>query len=160
MRKFIYFVVVIFFIGCAKLNPDTDFLKNEILAYTQKFEYIKDSNRYLAVGTYLNPIDGDLSNREEIEYFILSTYPREINPKNIKINNQVAEFKQISDDDKLLRYTDFSMPWGNYYLVTTKAIKANDLTMTYNTTNDLNVTLKFRKISKSMYWNPKIKLHD
>lgn len=163
MRKTAFFLLALsFFTSCSKVDSLTNPFKNEVLAYTQKFEYINAKTRYLSVGVYLNPIDPNLKDREKIEYFILSTYPKDIQikPNSIKVNNKIANIKDISKSDKFIKYNDFDIPYSNSYLITLPSIKADELSLSYQTQNDINVTLKFRKISRSMYWMPGLKLKD
>lgn len=157
------FLACLYFSGCSDKNVPHDPLKNEILAYTQKFESVKQGDRYLAIGTYLNPVDVNRSENDLREHFVLLTYPKEVEiiKNSLKVNgDNNVELRKLKDDDEILKLTNFNMPWGNYYEIHSPEKKSDFLTITYNTTNDLNVTLNFRKISKSMYWNPTLKLKD
>ncbi|NLY04062.1 MAG: hypothetical protein GXZ15_04400 [Campylobacter sp.] len=64
MVKFINLALLtLLIIGCTSKTYVHEPLKNELLAYTQKFEHIRDnSDRYLAVATYLNPALNDTQN--------------------------------------------------------------------------------------------------
>ena len=159
MKKLNLFILVLIFLtGCAEKKSDLDPVKNELLAYTQKFESINEEKRYLAVSTYLNPV---LKNSDK-EIFILSSYPKEetILLDSVNVNNDFdLNITKIDLEDELLKMVNINIPWSNHYKITSH-IKDNDyLTLSYKTQSGINANLKFLKVSKSMYWNPQIKFN-
>lgn len=159
MKKLNLFILVLIFLtGCAEKKSDLDPVKNELLAYTQKFESINEEKCYLAVSTYLNPV---LKNSDK-EIFILSSYPKEesILLDSVNINNDFdLNITKLDFEDELLKMVNINIPWSNHYKITSH-IKDNDyLTLSYKTQSGINVNLKFLKVSKSMYWNPQIKFN-
>ncbi|MCZ6156717.1 hypothetical protein CYJ41_06115 [Campylobacter ureolyticus] len=159
MKKLNLFILVLIFLtGCAEKKSDLDPVKNELLAYTQKFESINEEKRYLAVSTYLNPV---LKNSDK-EIFILSSYPKEesILLDSVNINNDFdLNITKLDFEDELLKMVNINIPWSNHYKITSH-IKDNDyLTLSYKTQSGINANLKFLKVSKSMYWNPQIKFN-
>lgn len=159
MKKLNLFILVLIFLtGCAEKKSDLDPVKNELLAYTQKFESINEEKRYLAVSTYLNPV---LKNSDK-EIFILSSYPKEetILLDSINVNNDFdLNITKLDLEDELLKMVNINIPWSNHYKITSH-IKDNDyLTLSYKTQSGINANLKFLKVSKSMYWNPQIKFN-
>ena len=159
MKKLNLFILVLIFLtGCAEKKSDLDPVKNELLAYTQKFESINGKKRYLAVSTYLNPV---LKNSDK-EIFILSSYPKEesILLDSVNINNDFdLNITKLDFEDELLKMVNINIPWSNHYKITSH-IKDNDyLTLSYKTQSGINANLKFLKVSKSMYWNPQIKFN-
>lgn len=164
MKNFTFLLMIsLLFFGCTNKDIPHDPLKNELLAYTQKFESVKQDDRYLVVGTYLNPIHANIRNKANEEHFILSVYPQDVGivSKTLKVNNDTnVSIKKLDENDPLLKLTTFEMPWGAHYEVIAPEKNSNYLTLTYQTDNSLNVSLKFMKISKSLYWNPKIELKD
>lgn len=159
MKKLNLFILVLIFLtGCAEKKSDLDPVKNELLAYTQKFESINEEKRYLAVSTYLNPV---LKNSDK-EIFILSSYPKEesILLDSVNINNDFdLNITKLDLEDELLKMVNINIPWSNHYKITSH-IKDNDyLTLSYKTQSGINANLKFLKVSKSMYWNPQIKFN-
>ncbi|NLY04404.1 MAG: hypothetical protein GXZ15_06190, partial [Campylobacter sp.] len=135
-------------------------LKNELLAYTQKFEHIRDnSDRYLAVATYLNPVLKDTQN----EIFLLSSYPKDepILLETLKLNNDAnLSITELEEDDKILELSNINIPWSKHYKIVANFKEADYLTISYSTKKETNVKLKFLKVSKSMYWQPEIKLDN
>ena len=159
MKKLNLFILVLIFLtGCAEKKSDLDPVKNELLAYTQKFESINEEKRYLAVSTYLNPV---LKNSDK-EIFILSSYPKEesILLDSVNINNDFdLNITKLDFEDELLKMVNINIHWSNHYKITSH-IKDNDyLTLSYKTQSGINANLKFLKVSKSMYWNPQIKFN-
>ncbi|MCZ6169310.1 hypothetical protein [Campylobacter ureolyticus] len=159
MKKLNLFILVLIFLtGCAEKKSDLDPVKNELLAYTQKFESINEEKRYLAVSTYLNPV---LKNSDK-EIFILSSYPKEesILLDSVNVNNDFdLNITKLDLEDELLKMVNINIPWSNHYKITSH-IKDNDyLTLSYKTQSGINANLKFLKVSKSMYWNPQIKFN-
>lgn len=160
MKKLNLFILVLIFLtGCAEKKSDLDPVKNELLAYTQKFESINEEKRYLAVSTYLNPV---LKNSDK-EIFILSSYPKEetILLDSVNVNNDFdLNITKLDLEDELFKMVNINVPWSNHYKITSH-IKDNDyLTLSYKTQSGINANLKFLKVSKSMYWNPQIKLNN
>ncbi|PPB69031.1 hypothetical protein CDQ77_06510 [Campylobacter hyointestinalis subsp. hyointestinalis] len=166
MKKIIIFAILpLFIIGCTPKKVYVhDPLKNELLAYTQKFEDVND--KFLVIATYLNPIHQDILEDKQNEYFILSIYPKEsvIDYRSFKVNNDsnATKIKVLANDDPLLKLTTFKMPWGKYLKVSAPQIDSDTLNLTFDMIIDLNgtsrslqVSLNFRKIAKSLYWNSK-----
>ena len=60
----------LFFLSCSQKEQIHDPLKNEFMAYTQKFESVKENDRYLGIATYLNPVMPEIRNENEDEFFI------------------------------------------------------------------------------------------
>lgn len=154
--------LTIFLVSCAdKKQYVHEPIKNELLAYTEKFEKIRQgSDRYLAVATYLNPI---LKNSNNEEIFILSSYPKEegINLKTLKVNNDNnIIITPLKSDDELLKLTNINLPWSHHYKITAPEKNSDSLKITYDTNRSLKVQLKFQKVSKSMYWSPEIELES
>ena len=148
------------FVGCSNKEYVHDPLKNELLAYTQKFEAIRgNADRYLAVASYLNPVLADASG----ETFLLSSYPQDENIKfnTLKVNGDSnLSVREVKEGDKILEITNINLPWSNHYELISPVKEADYLTITYETEKNTQVSLKFLKISKSMYWNPELKLKD
>lgn len=153
-----------FMVGCSDKNAVHEPIKNEFMAYTQKFESVKENDRYLVVGTYLNPVYPDIRNEKEDEIFILSVYPKEnmFDEKTLKINGSSSGVKVelLSENDPLMRLRVFNLPWSNHYKITSANKNSRYLEISYKSANNLDVNLKFQKLSKSLYWAPKIKLKD
>lgn len=150
--------------SCSKKEQIHEPLKNEFMAYTQKFESVKENDRYLAIATYLNPVMPEIRNENEDEFFLLSAYPKEIefDKSSLKINgsNKNVVITELDKDDPLLEKVVFNIPWSRIYKITAPKSGADYLSISYRTDNDLDAKFTFRKISKSMYWNPKLKLND
>lgn len=148
------------FVGCSNKEYVHDPLKNELLAYTQKFEAIRgNTDRYLAVASYLNPVLADASG----ETFLLSSYPQDEDIKfnTLKVNGDSnLSVKKVKEGDKILEITNINLPWSNHYELISPVKEADYLTITYETEKNTKVSLKFLKVSKSMYWKPEIKLKD
>lgn len=146
--------MILFFIsGCSDKKYIHEPLKNELLAYTSKAEIIKENDRILILGVYLNPITSEYDK----ERFVLAIYPKdsELKTNSFALNGSKSQIlvKSIEYNDELLNKVSFKMPWGAYYEVVSPAISSDTLTLTFEI-RDLNaVALKFQKVSKSMYWN-------
>lgn len=161
MKKLINLAILaIVFAGCSSKVYIHDPLKNELLAYTQKFEAIRgNSDRYLAIASYLNPVLADASG----ETFLLSSYPQTESIKfdTLKVNGDSnLSIKEVKIGDKILTLTNINLPWSKHFKIVSPTKEADYLTITYKTEKNTDVTLKFLKVSKSMYWNPEIKLKD
>ncbi|PSM51813.1 hypothetical protein [Campylobacter blaseri] len=154
-------IIALFVISCADKNAVHEPVKNELLAYTQKFEIVRTGNdRYLAIGTYLNPV---LKKNTNEEIFILSSYPKEepINLKTIRVNGDSnLSIKKLDYNDELLKLVNINLPWSYHYKIIAPVKNSNYLTIAYDTNRSLRAVLKFQKVSKSMYWNPEIKLDN
>ncbi|CZE49289.1 hypothetical protein [Campylobacter geochelonis] len=150
------------FISCSDKKPFHEPFKNELLAYTQKFEIIKKDEKYLAVATYLNPVLKLEQGAKE--RFILSSYPKniDINLKSLKVNgsDENLTINKLQKDDELLKLTNINLPWSNHYEIIAPEKQSDYLTITYETNHLEKVSLRFLKVSKSMYWTPRIKLED
>lgn len=165
MKKIILVCFGAFFLfSCSKKEQIHEPLKNEFMAYTQKFESVKENDRYLAIATYLNPVMPEIRNENEDEFFLLSAYPKEIefDKSSLKINgsSENVVITELGDDDPLMQKVAFNIPWSRTYKITAPKSGADYLSISYRTTNGLEAKFSFRKVSKSMYWNPKIKLDD
>lgn len=152
--------LALFLNSCSANDPRHDPLKNEFLAYTQKFESVRAGDRYLSVATYLNPVAPELRNAAEDEVFLLTSYPKEIQIHAVQINGANANVTPLSDGDPLLQKELFKIAWASRYKITAPKSDKDELVLSYRTSNDLGVTMKFRKVSKSMYWHPQIDLKD
>ena len=163
-KTILIFFCVFFMFSCSKNEQIHEPLKNEFMAYTQKFESVKEDDRYLGIATYLNPVMPEIRNENEDEFFLLSAYPREIefDKSSLKINGSSENIviTELSKDDPLLEKVVFNIPWSRTYKITAPKSGADYLSISYRTDNDLDAKFTFRKISKSMYWNPKLKLND
>lgn len=163
MKNLIFCVIsACIFTACSTEKVVHEPLKNEFMAYTQKFESTKAGNRYLAIASYLNPVFNEVRNEKEDEILLLSVYPKDvlIIPGSVKLNGNEADIEILDENSALLEKTAFKLPYSANYKITASCENKDDLVLTYKTSNDLNANFKFRKISKSLYWNPKLKLDD
>ena len=152
--------LALFLSSCSANDPRHDPLKNEFLAYTQKFESARAGDRYLAVATYLNPVAPELRNAAEDEVFLLTSYPKEVQIRSVQINGADANVVPLHDGDPLLQKELFKIAWASRYKITAPKSDKDELVLSYRTSNGLGATMKFRKISKSLYWQPQIDLKD
>lgn len=146
--------------SCSANDPRHDPLKNEFLAYTQKFESVRGGDRYLGVATYLNPVAPELRNAAEDEVFLLTSYPKEVQIGAVQINGANANVVPLHDGDPLLQKELFKIAWASRYKITAPKSDKDELVLSYRTSNGLDATMKFRKVSKSLYWQPQIDLKD
>ena len=158
MRKFIsFFVFILMIFGCAGEKVIVhEPLKNELLAYTSKSEIIDGTDRTLIVATYLNPIyNSDLDAGKE--HFLVAINPKEHASElnNIKVNNDsnATNARLLDENDEMLKFAGFSMPWSVYYEVTAPSKQSDDLTLSFEIYQSKPVLLNFRKVAKSLYWN-------
>ena len=158
MSKFIsFFVFILMIFGCAGEKVIVhEPLKNELLAYTSKSEIIDGTDRTLIVATYLNPIyNSDLDASKE--HFLVAINPKEhaSELKNIKVNNDsnATNARLLDENDKMLKFVGFSMPWALYYEVTAPSKQSDDLALSFEIYQSKPVLLNFRKVAKSLYWN-------
>ena len=152
--------LALFLNSCSANDPRHDPLKNEFLAYTQKFESVRAGDRYLGVATYLNPVAPELRNAAEDEVFLLTSYPKEIQTFPGHSHGANANVVPLHDGDPLLQKELFKIAWSSHYKITAPKSDKDELVLSYRTSNDLGATMKFRKISKSLYWQPQIDLKD
>ena len=152
--------LALFLNSCSANDPRHDPLKNEFLAYTQKFESVRAGDRYLGVATYLNPVAPELRNAAEDEVFLLTSYPKEVQILAVQINGVNANVTSLHDGDPLLQKELFKIAWSSRYKITAPKSDKDELVLSYRTSNGLDATMKFRKISKSLYWQPQIDLKD
>ncbi|ALF47274.1 hypothetical protein [Campylobacter concisus] len=158
MSKFIsFFVFILMIFGCAGEKVIVhEPLKNELLAYTSKSEIIDGTDRTLIVATYLNPIyNSDLDASKE--HFLVAINPKEHASElnNIKVNNDsnATNARLLDENDKMLKFVGFSMPWALYYEVTAPSKQSDDLALSFEIYQSRPVLLNFRKVAKSLYWN-------
>ena len=158
MSKFIsFFVFILMIFGCAGEKVIVhEPLKNELLAYTSKSEIIDGTDRTLVVATYLNPIyNSDLDASKE--HFLVAINPKEHASElnNIKVNNDsnATNARLLDENDEMLKFAGFSMPWALYYEVTAPSKQSDDLTLSFEIYQSKPVLLNFRKVAKSLYWN-------
>ena len=158
MSKFIsFFVFILMIFGCAGEKVIVhEPLKNELLAYTSKSEIIDGTDRTLIVATYLNPIyNSDLDASKE--HFLVAINPKEHASElnNIKVNNDsnATNARLLDENDEMLKFAGFSMPWSVYYEVTAPSKQSDDLTLSFEIYQSRPVLLNFRKVAKSLYWN-------
>ena len=158
MSKFIsFFVFILMIFGCAGEKVIVhEPLKNELLAYTSKSEIIDGTDRTLIVATYLNPIyNSDLDASKE--HFLVAINPKEhaSGLNNIKVNNDsnATNARLLDENDEMLKFAGFSMPWSVYYEVTAPSKQSDDLTLSFEIYQSRPVLLNFRKVAKSLYWN-------
>lgn len=152
--------LALFLNSCFANDPRHDPLKNEFLAYTQKFESVRAGDRYLSVATYLNPVAPELRNAAEDEVFLLTSYPKEVQIGAVQLNGVNANVTPLHDGDPLLQKELFKIAWASRYKITAPKSDKDELVLSYRTSNGLGATMKFRKISKSLYWQPQIDLKD
>ncbi len=156
--------------GCAhKSFTSGEALKNEMLAYTQKFEDTKQ--RVLVLSTYLNPAGSAVLEDRENENFLIAIYPQKLilDEKSFKIftaDNSVAtvnEFKKLANDDPLIKSLAVDTPWADYYYLKMPKVDASEFKLSFTmatelkgeTAHQLQAHLKFVKTPKSLYWNLK-----
>ena len=158
MSKFIsFFVFILMIFGCAGEKVIVhEPLKNELLAYTSKSEIIDSTDRTLILATYLNPIyNSDLDASKE--HFLVAINPKEHASElnNIKVNNDsnATNARLLDENDKMLKFAGFSMPWAVYYEVTAPSKQSDDLALSFEIYQSKPVLLNFRKVAKSLYWN-------
>lgn len=152
--------LALFLNSCSTNDPRHDPLKNEFLAYTQKFESVRAGDRYLGVATYLNPVAPELRNAAGDEVFLLTSYPKEVQIRAVQINGANANVVPLHDGDPLLQKELFKIAWSSRYKITAPKSDKDELVLSYRTSNDLDATMKFRKVSKSLYWQPQIDLKN
>ncbi len=152
--------LALFLNSCSTNDPRHDPLKNEFLAYTQKFESVRAGDRYLGVATYLNPVAPELRNAAGDEVFLLTSYPKEVQIRAVQINGVNANVVPLHDEDPLLQKELFKIAWASRYKITAPKSDKDELVLSYRTSNGLGATMKFRKVSKSLYWQPQIDLKD
>ncbi len=161
LLKGLLIAALAFFLNsCSANDPRHDPLKNEFLAYTQKFESVRAGDRYLAVATYLNPVAPELRNAAGDEVFLLASYPKEVQIGAVQINGVNANVVPLHDGDPLLQKELFKIAWSSRYKITAPKSDKDELVLSYRTSNGLGATMKFRKVSKSLYWHPQIDLKD
>ncbi|MBE2984716.1 hypothetical protein CCAL9344_02985 [Campylobacter sp. RM9344] len=160
MKKTIIFLcLALFFIGCYdKKIVVHEPLKNELLAYTSKAEIIDEQNHILIIATYLNPIYQSKISINNEEKFLVAVSPKEnaINLTSIKVNNDANTIvaRELEPSDELLELTGFNMPWAGYYEISSPTKDSDNLKLTFEIYPSNQVELDFRKVSKSLYWNP------
>jgi len=158
MSKFLsFFVFILMIFGCAGEKVIVhEPLKNELLAYTSKSEIIDGADRTLIIATYLNPIYNSNLDQSK-EHFLVAINPKEHASElnNIKVNNDsnATNARLLDENDKMLKFAGFSMPWALYYEVTAPSKQSNDLTLSFEIHQSKPVLLNFRKVAKSLYWN-------
>ena len=158
MSKFIsFFVFILMIFGCAGEKVIVhEPLKNELLAYTSKSEIIDGADRTLIIATYLNPIYNSNLDQNK-EHFLVAINPKEHASElnNIKVNNDsnATNARLLDENDKMLKFAGFSMPWALYYEVTAPSKQSDDLTLSFEIYQSKPVLLNFRKVAKSLYWN-------
>ncbi|WP_103582517.1 hypothetical protein [Campylobacter concisus] len=158
MSKFLsFFVFILMIFGCAGEKVIVhEPLKNELLAYTSKSEIIDGADRTLIIATYLNPIYNSNLDQSK-EHFLVAINPKEHANElnNIKVNNDsnATNARLLDENDKMLKFTGFSMPWALYYEVTAPSKQSDDLTLSFEIYQSKPVLLNFRKVAKSLYWN-------
>ena len=158
MSKFLsFFVFILMIFGCAGEKVIVhEPLKNELLAYTSKSEIIDGADRTLIIATYLNPIYNSNLDQSK-EHFLVAINPKEHASElnNIKVNNDsnATNARLLDENDKMLKFAGFSMPWALYYEVTAPSKQNNDLTLSFEIYQSRPVLLNFRKVAKSLYWN-------
>lgn len=160
MKNFIFFTLFcIVFAGCSDKKFAHEPLKNEFMAYTQKFESVKENDRYLAIASYLNPVFSEFQTENKEEFFLLNIYPKDetILPNSLKINGVFAKVEILDDNDPLIKKVAFNLPYSSVFKISVAKQNADNLVLSYETSNNLKPKFTFRKISKSLYWNPRLK---
>ena len=92
--------------------------------------------------------------------FLLASYPKEVQIGGVQINGVNANVTPLHDGDPLLQKELFKIAWASRYKITAPKSDKDELVLSYRTSNGLGTTMKFRKISKSLYWQPQIDLKD
>ena len=74
---------------------------------------------------------------------------------NIKVNgdSNATSARLLDENDEMLKFAGFSMPWAVYYEVTTPSKQSDDLALSFEIYQSKPVLLIFRKVAKSLYWN-------
>lgn len=158
MSKFLsFFVFILMIFGCAGEKVIVhEPLKNELLAYTSKSEIIDGADRTLIIATYLNPIYNSNLDQSK-EHFLVAINPKEHASElnNIKVNNDsnATNARLLDENNEMLKFAGFSMPWALYYEVTAPSKQSDDLTLSFEIYQSKPVLLNFRKVAKSLYWN-------
>lgn len=158
MSKFLsFFVFILMIFGCAGEKVIVhEPLKNELLAYTSKSEIIDGADRTLIIATYLNPIYNSNLDQSK-EHFLVAINPKEHASElnNIKVNNDsnATNTRLLDENDEMLKFAGFSMPWALYYEVTAPSKQSDDLALSFEIYQSKPVLLNFRKVAKSLYWN-------
>ncbi|OUT14516.1 hypothetical protein B9N64_03540 [Campylobacter concisus] len=158
MSKFLsFFVFILMIFGCAGEKVIVhEPLKNELLAYTSKSEIIDGADRTLIIATYLNPIYNSNLDQSK-EHFLVAINPKEHANElnNIKVNNDsnATNARLLDENDEMLKFAGFSMPWSVYYEVTAPSKQSDDLALSFEIYQSRPVLLNFRKVAKSLYWN-------
>ncbi len=128
MRKVLVFVVFVFFVGCVDKHRVGYFGENKIqqqgLKYTKKQEVFLDDKRYLAVLTYLNPIQ-EKYNSSQKETFLLNMLKTPYEIKILEKNSNIQRLDYKASESKL---SPTYSRWSNYYLIT-KPAKSEDEAM-------------------------------
>ena len=158
MSKFIsFFVFILMIFGCTGEKVIVhEPLKNELLAYTSKSEIIDGTDRTLIVATYLNPIYNSNLDASK-EHFLVAINPKEHASElnNIKVNNDsnATNARLLDENEEMLKFAGFSMPWSVYYEVTAPSKQSDNLVLSFEIYQSKPVLLNFRKVAKSLYWN-------
>ena len=164
MKKILLLIICLFFVSCSTKNNTQEALKNEFLAYTTKFEFIENDQRYLAILSYLNPVFAEFRNKNEDETLVLISYPKEIelDAQTFSINSQNSDIfvQKLDENDPFLDKLTFKVPWANYYKITSSKVVDDLIALAYKTPSGFEVKFTIRKNPKSLYWNPKLKLDD
>lgn len=161
MKNVLLILLSIMIYGCSsKRDTFHNLEKNELLGFTQKFEFIENNeNRFVIIGTYVNPILFKNEFSATSENFLLILYPESLSfdENSVAVNgdNKDIKIEQIYEGDELLEKLAISVPWGNYFLITSPAQKnSKTVTLSFLTTSGQSVKLSFAKVSASMYWSP------
>lgn len=158
MKKIFFASFLAFLLlACSATKDMSETQKKELLAYTQKFE---DEN-FLIVATYLNPIYPQ--NDDETDDFILSVYPpnSEIFTQTLKVNDNDENISAfiLNDDEPILNKLAFRTHWAKHYKISSQSSPERSLKLEFQAKDENSrlhqVSLKFQKISKSLYWNPR-----
>ena len=151
MKKLILPALLVIFGGCVDKNFAHDPQKNEILAYTKKFEFIKPDRRYVALASYINPVL-ILDENDTHEYILLSYFPDDAPRENsVKINGVSAKFEPLNDGSKMLKFSDFSMKWGAHAQIVAPQILADTLNLSYQTNSGIKVNFASNLIVVSFF---------
>ena len=153
----IFFVMIFAFLGCSDKVVVHEPLKNELLAYTSKFEIVEKDDRFLALGTYLNPIHSEIVSKDKEEKFIIAIYPKEslvdLSSFSVENSKEGVRTRVLKEGDPFLNLVTFRIPWGRYIEVVSPEKSSDVLKVEFEIYPSKKALLEFRKVSKSMYWN-------
>lgn len=150
-------ITIMFILSACSPKNVQDPLKNELLAYTKKTQIINEKERILVVGSYLNPIYSEF-NDDFKEHIILAVYPKstKINLSSFRLNGEKVALRALKNSDELIKKVAFFVPLAQYFEISALQKETLMLDLSFEIDQVSEVFLSFQKVSKSMYWNPKL----